>query len=183
MLIAPDPRVYDLLGEELLSLSNTTVEEANAALENVKGDLLYIKASLVPLDDQNFGLTCKAEGRRNQTTFTYYTAKETIDGYTSNRGKAAAVSVVEGALPLKDGMLTMEIFIDRSLVEGFFNTDKAISIRSYADPSAQEIKFLGMERYRCLNFRSSPYHPSINNSSFFFRSSEQRDIGKNQIQR
>ena len=143
VLIAPDPRVYDLLGEELLFLSNTTVEEANAALENVKGDLLYIKASLVPLDDQNFGLTCKAEGRRNQTTFTYYTAKETIDGYSSNRGKAAAVSVVEGALPLKDGMLTMEIFIDRSLVEGFFNTDKAISIRSYADPSAQEIKFFG----------------------------------------
>jgi len=34
----------------------------------------------------------------------------------------------------------MEIFIDRSLVEGFFNEDKAISIRSYAEPTAQEIR-------------------------------------------
>ena len=63
-----------------------------------------------------------------------------MDGYTSNRGKGAAVSVVEGPMPLKEGTLTMEIFIDRSLVEGFFNSDKAISVRSYADPSAQEIK-------------------------------------------
>ena len=138
--IAPDPRVYDLLGEELLSLENISVDEANAALENVTGDMLYIKAVLAPQDQQNFGLTCKAEGRRNQTTFTYYTAKGTMDGYTSNRGKGAAVSVVEGPVPLKDGTLTMEIFIDRSLAEGFFNGDKSISIRSYAAPDAQQIR-------------------------------------------
>lgn len=138
--IAPDPRLYDLLGEELLSLENVTLEEANEALSAVNGDLLYIKAVLAPQDQQNFGLTCKAEGRRNQTTFTYYTAKETMDGYTSNRGKGAAVSVVEGKVPLADGTLTMEIFIDRSLIEGFFNQDKAVSIRSYAAPEARQIK-------------------------------------------
>ena len=33
----------------------------------------------------------------------------------------------------------MEIFIDRSLFEGFFNGDKAVSIRSYAPPEAQKI--------------------------------------------
>ena len=138
--VAPDPRLYDLLDEELLSLENVSLEEANEALADVSGDMLYIRAVLIPRDQQNFGLICKAEGRRNQTSFTYYTAKETMDGYTSNRGKGAAVSVVEGALPLKDGTLTMEIFIDRSLVEGYFNQDKAISIRSYAAPEAGQIK-------------------------------------------
>ena len=137
--IAPDPRLYDLLDSEVVSLSNTGLDEANEALAAVSGDMLYIKAVLAPQDQANFGLTCKAEGRRNQTTFTCYTAKGTMDGYTSNRGKGAAVSVVEGTLPLKDGTMTMEIFIDRSLVEGFFNQDKAISIRSYAAPEARKI--------------------------------------------
>ena len=34
----------------------------------------------------------------------------------------------------------MEVFIDRSLVEAFFNQDKAVSIRSYAKPARQEIQ-------------------------------------------
>ena len=138
--IVPDERVYGLLDQELLNLENVSMEEANEALTAVGGDLLYIKAVVTPQDQQNFGLICKAQGRRNHTTFTYYTAKGTMDGFTSNRAKDAKASVVEGEVPLKDGKLTMEVFIDRSLVEGFFNSDKAISIRSYADPTAQEIR-------------------------------------------
>ncbi|MBQ6256266.1 MAG: GH32 C-terminal domain-containing protein, partial [Clostridia bacterium] len=130
----------DAVLDELLSLENVTMDEANQALEAVSGDLLYIKAVLEPQDQQNFGLTCKAQGRRNYTSFTYYTAKGTMDGFTSNRAKDAKASVVEGEVPLKDGKLTMEIFIDRSLVEGYFNSDKAISVRSYADFAAQQIK-------------------------------------------
>ena len=143
--VSPDPRVYDLLDGELLSLENTGLEEANAALAQVRGDMLYIKAVLSPKDQQDFGLTCKAEGRRNQTTFTCYPAKGTVDGYTSNRGKGAAVTVVEGPAPLKDGTMTMEIFIDRSLVECYFNGDKAISVRSYASPDAGQIRLFGGE--------------------------------------
>ncbi|MBR4502358.1 MAG: GH32 C-terminal domain-containing protein [Clostridia bacterium] len=137
--VAPDQRVYGLLGEELLSMENCGIEDANAALEGISGDMLYIRAVLAPQDEKTFGLVCKAGGRRNQTTFTYYTAKGTMDGYTANRGKGAAVNVVEGPVPLRDGKLTMEIFIDRSLVEGFFNGDKSISVRSYAPPEARQI--------------------------------------------
>ncbi len=137
--IEPDERVYSLLDEKLLSLENVSMEEANEALSRVSGDLLYIKAVIAPLDQQNFGLTCKSQGRRNYTSFTCYTAKGTMDGFTSNRAKDAKASVVEGKVPLKDGKMTMEIFIDRSLVEGYFNADKAISVRSYADPAAQGI--------------------------------------------
>ena len=138
--ISVDPRAYGLLGEVLLTLENVSVDEANAALAAVDGDMLYIRAVLAPQDQQNFGLVCKSEGRRNHTTFTYYTAKGTLDGYTVNRAKDAPVSVAEGPVPLKDGALTMEIFIDRSLVEGYFNADKAISLRSYAAPDARGIR-------------------------------------------
>ncbi|MBR6706753.1 MAG: GH32 C-terminal domain-containing protein [Clostridia bacterium] len=137
--VAPDPRLYGLKGEKLLSMENVSIEDANAGLGGISGDMLYIRAVLAPKDQNTFGLTCKAGGRRNQTTFSYYTAKGTMDGYTSNRGKGAAVNVVEGPVPLRDGTLTMEIFIDRSLVEGFFNEDKSISVRSYAPPDARQI--------------------------------------------
>ena len=138
--VAPDPRVYDLLSEELLTMENTGMEEANEALQAVAGDLLYVKAVVKPVECRTFGITCKAGGRRNQTTFTYYGDRGTMDGFTSNRGKAAAVSVTEGRVPLKDGKLTMELFIDRSLVEGFFNSDKSISVRSYAEPACQQMQ-------------------------------------------
>ncbi len=157
--IVPDERVYGLLDEELLHLENVTVDEANEALSQVGGDLLYIKAVLAPQDQQNFGLTCKAQGRRNYTSFTYYTAKQTMDGFTSNRAKDAKASVVEGEIALKDGRLTMEIFIDRSLVEGFFNDDKAISIRSYADPTAREIKLFADGDVQVLEIRVCTVSP------------------------
>ncbi len=152
--IAPDPRVYSLLDEELLALENVTLDEANEALGAIDGDLLYIRAEVAPQDAESFGLICKAEGRRNHTTFTYYTARGTMDGYTSNRAKDAPVSVAEGPVPLRDGVLTMEIFIDRSLVEGFFNSDKAISLRSWAAPEARQIKLFG-EGIRVLKLQVS----------------------------
>ncbi len=138
--VEPDPRLYGLLDEKLVSLKDVSLEKANEDLSGVRGDLLYIKAVIAPQESRTFGLTCKAEGRRNQTTFTYYADKGTVEGFTGNRGKAAPVSVISGPLPLKDGELTMEIFIDRSLAEGFFNGDKAISIRSYAPEDAQGIQ-------------------------------------------
>lgn len=138
--IEPDPRLYELLDEELVSLKDADLGKANEVLNRVNGDMLYIKTVVAPQESRTVGLTCKAEGRRNQTTFTYYADKGLIDGFTGNRGKTAAVTVVNGPLPLKDGLLMMEIFIDRSLVEGFFNGDKAISIRSYAPENAQGIQ-------------------------------------------
>ena len=54
---------------------------------------------------------------------------------------------------VKDGKLTMEIFIDRSLVEGYFNSDKAISVRSYADPTAQELRLFGDGEVQVLELR------------------------------
>ena len=138
--IAPDPRLYSLLGEKLLDLESVSLEEANEALADIQGDLLYIRAEVEAEEGAVFGLTCLAGGRRNQTTLTVYSAKGTMDGYTSNRGKGAAVSVVEGPVQMTDGRMTMEVFIDRSLVESFFNGDKAISIRSYADPACKEIR-------------------------------------------
>lgn len=47
---------------------------------------------------------------------------------------------ISGVLPNDDGMISMEIYVDSSLVEAFFNDYKAISIRAYTDdPSSHAI--------------------------------------------
>ena len=68
---------------------------------------------------------------------------ERIKGFTENKGEGAKSKSVSGALPNEDGTLTLEIYIDRSLVEGFFNDYKAISIRAY--PEEKDSK--GLELY------------------------------------
>ena len=139
--VEPDPRLYSLLGEELLHLENTGAEEANAALEEISGDMLYIHAVLRPEENcTQFGLTVKTNGKRDETTFTYDPAERTINGYTSNKGSEGSSIPVNGFLPLKDGKLEMEVFADRSLVEGFFNADKSVSIRAYPKKKSQGIR-------------------------------------------
>ena len=139
LCVEPDPRVYELLGEKLADVEGAGLEEANAALEAVEGDMLFIRAVLEPGDCKSFGLTVKTNGKRDETTFTYTVADGTISGYTSNKGAAASAMVIEGGLPLADGKLTMEVFIDRSLVEGFFNGDKSVSVRAYGKKKSQQM--------------------------------------------
>ena len=99
--------------------------------------MLYIRAVLRPGDCTRFGLTVKTNGKRDETSFTYDMADGTINGYTSNKGSEGSSVPVNGSLPLKDGKLEMEIFVDRSLVEGFFNADKSVSVRAYPKKKSQ----------------------------------------------
>ena len=105
----------------------------------VDGDMLYIRAVLTPKDCDSLGITVKSNGKRDETTFTYDVSAETINGTTSNKGAAASAMVINGSLPLKAGQLAMELFIDRSLVEGFFNADKSVCVRAYGKRKSRQI--------------------------------------------
>ena len=48
-----------------------------------------------------------------------------------------ALSILAIYYGLKDGALTMEVFIDRSLVEAFFNDDKSVCVRAYGKAASQ----------------------------------------------
>ena len=39
--------------------------------------------------------------------------------------------------------MTMKIYVDRSLIEGYFNDRKSISIRDYGEYEAQGMQFFG----------------------------------------
>lgn len=126
----------------LVDARDLTLAQANEELKKVEGDLLYIRAVLTPKDKEEFGIRVKSDGNRNMTFFTYSPKEEKIFGDTKNKGSDAPTNSVSGALSLEDGKLAFEIYIDRSLVEAFFNDTKAITIRSYGAYEAQ-----GMELF------------------------------------
>lgn len=157
--VAPDPRLYGLLDEALLNLNDVNLEAANAPLEKVRGDMLFIRAALRPEGCARFSLAVKTGGERDETGFAYAMEAGAISGYTRNRGAAAGGKAVDGALPLKDGRLSMEVFVDRSLVEAFFNEDKSVSVRAYANRESQGVRLfadgaLAVERLEVYTVKS-----------------------------
>lgn len=143
--MSPIEGLENLTEEPLIDAENVTIEMANSELENVQEDMLYIKAVIDSKDAKEFGIQVKTGGIRDKTVYTYDKVSKTISGYTSNTGSTAPVNSVSGVLELEDNKLQMEIYIDRSLVEAFFNDTKSITIRSYSDYTSQGIQFFADE--------------------------------------
>ena len=114
--------------------SGVTVSEVNNALSGKGTDMMRITVTFENNGASSFGVNVKT-GRNGQdlTSFTYQVATGTIVGSTLNKGSNANLNRVSGSLSASGGTVKMDIITDRSLVEAFFNDEKAISIRSYAD--------------------------------------------------
>lgn len=138
--MSPIDALHDIEGEVLVDASDLTLQQANDALKKVEGDLLYIRAVLTPEDGEDFGIRVKSDGNRNMTFFTYSAKEGRIFGDTKNKGTDAPTNSVSGELSLEDGRLSMEIYVDRSLVEAFFNDTKSITMRSYGAYEAQGVE-------------------------------------------
>ena len=125
----------DAYATELVSGDNLTLDGANELLSDVDEDMHRIDVTIRNVSATAFGINVKSgNGGNDNTVYTYNVSSSTITGATLNRGSTCANSTTSGALALNsDGTLTMQIYIDRSLVEAFFNDTKALSIRSYAD--------------------------------------------------
>ena len=131
--LSPIDALHDLEEKTLVDLKGVTLDEANAALKNVNEDMLYIRLTVDLGSASEFTVSMKQGGKWDATTFTYDPVNGVIKGRTENKGEGCKAASVSGALANEDGAVTMEIYIDRSLVEGFFNDTKAISIRAYTE--------------------------------------------------
>lgn len=133
LMIEPIEALHELEEDVLINETGLTLDAANTALAAVDEDMLYIKLVADISNASEFGINLKQGGKWDCTTYRYDVAGETIYGKTENKGEGAKSNSVSGALPNEDGKIEMEIYIDRSLVEGFFNDHKAISIRAYTE--------------------------------------------------
>ena len=139
--MAPVSALSTLEQEPLIDAKNLSLADANALLSSVNEDMLHIKLTADVSSASEFGINLKKGGKWDCTTYTYYPEEELIYGSTENRGEGASTKTVSGKLPITDGKLTMDIYVDRSLIEAYFNEYKSISIRSYTEePDSQGIE-------------------------------------------
>ena len=110
----------------LVELSDVTLEQANEALKAVAEDMLCLRMTVELADVEEFAVTVKSGGEKDETVFTYT--------------KSAGTGYVTGPLTMEDDLLTLEIYIDRSLVEAFWGDSKSISVRSYSDFHSRAIR-------------------------------------------
>ncbi len=126
------------------SNTETSIPDTNIAIQDLGKDMMYVEVTFRNIDATSFGIRLKMnEAGTDMTSYYYDVETGTIFGSTLNSGGNASSSRVSGALDLnEDGTLTMKIYVDRSLVEAFFNDRKAISTRAYAAKDS-----LGLELY------------------------------------
>lgn len=124
----------------LIDGSNLSLADANAQLSAVQEDMLYIRLDVDVSKASSFGITMLQGGKWDETSLSYDVKNGIIQGRTENKGEGAKVKSVSGALINDDNILSVEIYLDRSLVEAFFEDSKVISIRAYPeDPKSQAI--------------------------------------------
>ena len=133
LCIEPIEALHSLEGSVLVDGQNLSLEKANQELANVSEDMLYIRMDVDVSKARSFGITMLQGGKWDETSLSYDVASGTIQGRTENKGEGAKVKSVSGALLNDDQILSLEVYLDRSLVEAFFEDSKAISIRAYPE--------------------------------------------------
>ena len=133
LCVAPIETLHELEGEVLIDEQNLTLDAANEALAKVKEDMLYLRMEVDLSKASSFGIKLLQGGKWDETSFSYDALQGLIQGRTENKGEGAKVKSVSGQLSNEDDILSVEIYVDRSLLEAFFENQKAISIRAYPE--------------------------------------------------
>lgn len=175
--IAPIDAIASLEETVLVNETNLSVSAANEKLAAVSGDLLHIQLTADVSKASQFAIELKKGGWMDCTSYTYDTASKTIRGWTANKAPGASMQTVSGPLTCKNGILEMNIYVDRSLVEAFFNSDKAITTRAYTvDPESQGISLFAQGEASIRSLRVATMG-SIFANQVSYRFSDVRDPG------
>ena len=136
----------DTLSEEtLIDESNISLSRANELLREIDSDSYYLNLAIDLNENQssNVGIEIMSNFDTDGSRIYYDFYNKLTKADTKNKGKAAKNASVEGPLELADNYLNLKIYVDRSLVESFFNDEKAISLRAYVnDLDSKAIKVI-----------------------------------------
>ncbi|MFC4320022.1 GH32 C-terminal domain-containing protein [Litchfieldia salsa] len=144
--IRPIDEVQSLRSEELVSIENATMEEANIQLEKIQSDQVEIELELDVSSTKDAGLKILKERNYEEETFIFY--KNETNTINIDRGRSSKNPTIEkgiqgGEIVLEDNNLKLHIFIDKSIVEAYVNNEISISSRVF--PMLEQSK--GLEVY------------------------------------
>lgn len=133
LAMEPIEALHTLESGVLVDKQNLTLADASAELAKINADMMYIRMDVDMSKATEFGITLMKGGRWDETGFSYSKETGLISGRTENKGEGAKSKAVSGALRNDDDILSFELYVDRSLLEAFFEDSKAISIRAYPE--------------------------------------------------
>lgn len=129
----------------LVEKENLSLEEANTELSAVNRDMLYLSVTFTGITEKTKSVAVRVKSNSDgsdYTDFTYDCKARKIASVTVDQGvqgKGESNDMGDAVFDIENGTLTIEIYIDRSLIETFFDAWLAISMRSYAAPSSTKI--------------------------------------------
>lgn len=144
--IRPIEEVQSLRREELISVENVSMEEANKQLEKIQSDQIEIELELDVSNLKEAGLKLLKDSNSQEETIIFYnTERKTIhiDRSRSSKNPDIEKGIQGGELNVEDHILRIKLFIDKSVVEAYVNNEKSISSRVF--PTMDQAK--GLEVY------------------------------------
>lgn len=133
--IEPIEELRSLRGSKLIDISDRSLESANQAIRDVKGDMLEIVMEIDPGEANLFGLKVRRSENGMEETLIYYDKADgtfNVDRTKSSIDPDVRVDGIQGGIVNLDGEnLKLHIFLDRSVIEAFANYKKKLTTRVY----------------------------------------------------
>lgn len=131
--VRPIPAL-ESLGEEIVRQENCSLSESNTALAEVKSNQYRLSCTFSDFAaSEEFGFRLRISANREEYTRIYLQPKAGLIGSDTQlnlNGSAAANGEYHGSLALLSSV-SVDVFVDRSLIEVFFAGEKTICCRSY----------------------------------------------------
>ena len=163
LCVEADPRLESLFGEQLADLTDVSLEEANQVLAGIRESMYCLRAEVA--SPEAFSLHLGAPDAGSGDVYRYDPVTHTLSGRPACPGAFGRREPMAGLLSpasAPDGCLTLDLYADHSLIEGFFNGDKALSLRSYRPDGARGIRFEGEKGVRIRRLRLWRMRPAWN---------------------
>lgn len=130
---APIEEVENARKATLLSISDTTLEEANAMLSDIQGDTLQIIVKAEVPADSEFGIKVRRDPNDLEfASIAYDEAQKqlSLDRLNSSLEKSG-LGIRHATLELENGEIALNIVLDRSLLEIYVNDEVSMTSRLY----------------------------------------------------
>lgn len=136
--IRPVREIHTLRQRRLLHLENVSVEEADRHLEEISGNSFWMKISA---DAERLILETADENRSKQV---FYDRGRCRFGAMDESGKEIGkYRGAEDSVDIKEEPVTMEYFLDHSMIEVYLNEKKSITLRNYIEGNERKLRISG----------------------------------------
>ena len=114
LCVTADPRLETLFGRELLSLENTSLEEAGRALWEIREEQYCLRAEIKA--EAPFSLVLQADRSGRGNVFRIDPRTGAVCGWPEYPGTWGQKEPGRGNIAVRDGRVTMDIYVDHSQI-------------------------------------------------------------------